>query len=284
MSEGWSRIEVEAIVADYLIMLEQELNGLPFNKAAHNRQLTTLLNNRSRGAVEFKYANISAALIDLDYPYIKGYQPRSNYQDVLLEVLADRVDENVTLKAAVLRAVGKRAQTRRIDYDYSSILVPPPTRERDRKTWMERRQPVRRPRRDINFLELEARNASLGQAGEQFIAHLEHRRLWSTGQKRLAERVEHVSRTRGDGLGYDILSYEPSGRERFIEVKTTRFGAMIPFFVTRNEVQVSEEEAANFHLCRVFKFDDHPPQVYTLPGALRLSFVLDAVQYEASLP
>jgi hypothetical protein len=53
----------------------------------------------------------------------------------------------------------------------------------------------------------------------------------------MADRVEHVSATRGDGFGYDVLSFEPDGRERFIEVKTTAFGAMVPFFVTRNELR-----------------------------------------------
>ena len=42
---------------------------------------------------------------------------------------------------------------------------------------------------------------------------------------RLAARVDRVSETRGDGLGYDVLSFETSGRERLIEVKTTNYGA-----------------------------------------------------------
>ena len=284
MSEDWSRAEVEATVADYLFMFEQELSGVSVNKAEHNRQLLALLNNRSRGAVEFKHANISAALIDLGYPYIDGYKPRSNYQDLLFEVLSERVAGNVALQAKALLAVEKRAQTIAGPHDYSSILVPPPTRETERKLWRERRQSVRRPRIGVNYLEREARNASLGLAGEEFIAQLEHGRLWAAGKRRLADRIEHVSRTRGDGLGYDILSFELDGRERLIEVKTTRFGAMTPFFVSRNEVEVSQEQAEHFHLCRLFKFDDSPPKAYTLAGALRLSFILDAVQFEASLP
>ena len=60
----------------------------------------------------------------------------------------------------------------------------------------------------------------MGLAGEQFIAEFEARRLHAAGQKSLAERVEHVAGSRGDGLGYDVLSFEVSGEERFIEVKT----------------------------------------------------------------
>ncbi len=41
--------------------------------------------------------------------------------------------------------------------------------------------------------------------------------------------IEHVSRTQGDGPGYDIVLFETDGRERMIEVKTTAFDAMTPF-------------------------------------------------------
>ena len=87
MSEDWSREEVEATIADYLDMHRQELTGRGVNKAEHNRNLLQLLNNRSRGAIEFKHQNISAALIDLGHPYIDGYKPRHNYQDLLVEIL-----------------------------------------------------------------------------------------------------------------------------------------------------------------------------------------------------
>lgn len=35
----WSRIEVEAVVTDYLQMLATEIRGESFNKAEHNRRL-----------------------------------------------------------------------------------------------------------------------------------------------------------------------------------------------------------------------------------------------------
>jgi hypothetical protein len=63
----WSRVEVEATVADYFSMLGKELSGVPYNKAAHRRQLLTLLNNRSEQSIEFKHANISAVLLDLGF-------------------------------------------------------------------------------------------------------------------------------------------------------------------------------------------------------------------------
>jgi hypothetical protein len=102
-------------------------------------------------------------------------------------------------------------------------------------------------------------------------------------QLSLAERIEHVSRTQGDGLGYDILSFEPDGRERLIEVKTTSFGAMTPFYASRREVATSEERREHFLLYRVFKFRDLP-RFFFLAGSLRESCVLDPTQYRATLP
>ena len=72
-------------------MLTLELAGTPYSKTAHRRSLATLLDDRSEPSIEFKHANISAALLDLGYPYISGYKPRKNYQTMLIRAKAPRV-------------------------------------------------------------------------------------------------------------------------------------------------------------------------------------------------
>jgi hypothetical protein len=96
----------------------------------------------------------------------------------------------------------------------------------------------------------------------------------------LADRVEHVALTRGDDLGYDIHSFELSGQDRLIEVKTTRFGALTPFFASRNEVAVSEERQEQYRLYRLFSFRA-APRLFTLPGSLRASCRLEPFSYSA---
>lgn len=54
--------------------------------------------------------------------------------------------------------------------------------------------------RIVNYLEMESRNRSLGQAGEEFVVRFETARLIAEGAERLAAMVEHVAATRGDGL------------------------------------------------------------------------------------
>src|SRR4029077_5355412 len=105
----WSRLEVEAAVADYLDMLALELRGEPFQKAEHNRNLARVLNSRTRGSIERKHQNISAGLIGLGYPYIDGYKPLPNYQEMLKDVVEERL-----LAAPAL------------DKEIASLIISPP--------------------------------------------------------------------------------------------------------------------------------------------------------------
>ncbi|MEO8217723.1 MAG: DUF3883 domain-containing protein [Acidobacteriota bacterium] len=81
----------------------------------------------------------------------------------------------------------------------------------------------------IDYFQREWRNRSLGAAGEAVVMRFEQRRLHSGGLPRLADRVKWASKERGVGLGFDVLSFENDGRERFIEVKTTSFARETPF-------------------------------------------------------
>jgi hypothetical protein len=280
VAEDWSTTEVAATVADYLAMLEHELRGEPYNKRDHNRRLQALLNDRSPGAIEFKHQNISAVMIELGFPYIDGYKPRGNYQELLRAEVQIQLTENAGVERVTEAVVAAAATQPSITADPAEIFVDPPKRDVPRATY-ERRSAATLPRQ-INYLEREARNQSLGRAGELFALEAEHRRLWHAGVRSLAERIEHVSATKGDGLGYDIVSFEADGRERFIEVKTTAFGSMTPFFASAKEVAVSEA-LPTFQLYRIFKFRE-APRIFALAGSLRQSCVLEPVQYRVSLP
>lgn len=59
-----------------------------------------------------------------------------------------------------------------------------------------------------DYLARESHNRSLGVAGEKLVVEYERHWLHKAGLIRLSERVEHVAATKGDGLGYDVLSYD----------------------------------------------------------------------------
>jgi hypothetical protein len=146
-----------------------------------------------------------------------------------------------------------------------------------------RQGPVpRRSRPAVDYLLLEAQNRALGLAGEEFVVNFERERLIAARQERLAAQISHVSVKEGDGAGYDILSFEPDSRERFIEVKTTKFGEYTPFYVSRNEVEVSQRTAPSYHLYRLYEFGPGT-RLYTMPGALDASFSLEPTNYVARI-
>jgi Domain of unknown function (DUF3883) len=275
----WSRVEVEATVSDYLAMLASELASVPYSKTAHRQRLRESLNNRTEQSVEFKHANISAVLINLGFPYISGYKPRSNYQRLLYEVVADRLinDQNLVTLAAV--DAERPIVVPEVD-DILSVLTDAPKASIPASSAEESRAPRRVLK--VNYLEREAQNRSLGAAGEEFVINFERARLIRAGRDGLAARIEHTSRVRGDGDGFDILSFEESGRERLIEVKTTKYGRETPFFVSRNELVVSEARADLYHLYRLFKFRD-APRIFTLNGALSMTCRLAASTYMANV-
>jgi len=280
MAGDWSEFEVEAVVTDYFSMLLQELRRKEYSKTAHRRRLATLLDGRSDGSVEFKHQNISAVLLGLGYPYIEGYKPRGNYQQLLAEAVRARLSNNREIEPAVATTVESEAEPVLVD-DILARLAQPPA-----SSGAGGRQPAQAPpgtrvvRTAINYLEREARNRSLGRMGEEFSLAFEKARLEAAGCLRLARQVEHVSVTQGDGLGFDILSFEPDGEDRLIEVKTTGFGKETPFFVSRNELGVSEARDAAYHLYRVFTYRTNP-RLYVLDGDLNRVCTLSPIQYVA---
>lgn len=267
MSEAWSRNEVELIVADYFAMLREELAGRPVDKTAHRRALAPLLTARSNGSIEFKHQNISAVLIHFEQPYIAGYKPRGNYQLLLEQVVLEYLESDRALFEVIRHSpVLEPTVMPSVDATDVRTLFAAPPEPVPRKGGDEG---SRRPRaRRIDFVERDAHNRTLGRLGEEWTLEVERRRLHDIeGRRDLAKRVEWVAQTRGDGLGYDIASFDGTGAPRLIEVKTTGLGKDFPFYVTANELDVSRHNPNTFHLYRVYNFAKSP-ELFTLNGPL----------------
>ncbi len=273
----WSANEVAATVASYLKMLRMEYAGQAYSKSDFRRALLGLLDGRTEASVEMKHRNISAVLIELGYLPIRGYKPLANYQGALVDEILAQVSGDDSLDKAAAAAVDLGAEPPPLE-DLSGLLVEPPKQTLRISDPMVRAKimPFRR-----DYVEREARNRRLGLAGELFVLEFEVRRLHSLGKKALADKVEHVANTRGDGLGYDILSFEEDGRESYIEVKTTANSMLTPFFISANEVRFSGEHPEEFKLARVFDFRDKP-KLYVVPGSVSDGFMLDPVTYRAT--
>lgn len=278
IGESWSDMEIEAVISDYLHMLMLELSGQRYSKSEHRRRLLPKLSGRSEAAVELKHQNISAILLELSRPWIVGYKPRSNYQKTLYVRLVDGLESDRKVDEVVSSAVEEPAVVPLIS-NYEGLLVAAPVVKRVADPASEYKVKERRGiRRD--YLAAEAHNRSLGAAGEEFVLNYERYRLAQFGKMNLSEKVEHVSAAKGDGLGFDILSFDVDGTEKHIEVKATAFGKEAPFYITRNELSFSKDEPERFNLYRLFEFRNKP-RMFSMVGPISDRCLLDPVSYLA---
>lgn len=134
--------------------------------------------------------------------------------------------------------------------------------------------------RHVDFDRVGVESKAIGNLGEEFVVDFERGSLEDAGRSDLAEKVQRVSETLGDGAGYDVLSYSIDGEERFIEVKTTTGGKRTPFFVTLNEVEFSETHADRYRLYRIFSVRNRP-RFFVLEGSLRKAVRLEPVHFRA---
>jgi hypothetical protein len=280
VGEEWRRSEVEAAVDAYFAMLVAELEGVPFVKLHRNRNLQSQLDGRSIGSIEFKHGNISAVLLENGIPALTGYKPYSNVQGLLRTVVQERLDNADQLRTALATHLALPVERGRVQ-SILDILTPPPERDESAGYPGVARDLVVGPRHGVNWLEREAQNRATGLEGEKLVLEFEEARLRALGRRALANRIEHVSLSRGDGCGFDILSFEGSGKERYIEVKSTRFSKHSPFFVSKNELTVSADLHDAFHLYRVFSLTKRPG-LFQLPGSLYDSCILEPESFRAT--
>ena len=211
---------------------------------------------------------------------IDGYKPLRNYQQLLRDVVEERLLSAPVLDKEIASLVVSAPPPVSPFGDILGIRVPVPIPDRENRTSIYESPAISARGVKRNYLEMEARNSALGLAGEQLVVRYEQERLSRAGHDRLAGKIIHISAIESDSSGFDVLSYETDGCERLIEVKTTRFGALTPFFASRNEVDVSDRRNAEYQLYRVFKFSEKP-KLFMLPGSLKRTCQLDPVSFSA---
>lgn len=253
MSQDWSRKEVTLIVEDYFDMLRKELQGTAFNKTAHRIALLPRLKDRSNGSVEFKHQNISAILVRAGQPFIKGYKPMANFQNILEEEVMSVLQHQEALLRRLFEEFVDQTQP---ETSFSAIDFKSCLEEGPEMSFKSKKGEPRFKTFSVNYLEREQNNRKLGIQGEQFVVGYEKWRLRHTGRSDLIGKIEWVSKDKGDGAGFDILSRNTNGSERFIEVKTTKLSKECPIFVSANEISFAASHADSFYLYRVFNFGE----------------------------
>ena len=266
---NWTDEELDLIVADYFSMLNDEANGVSFSKAQHNRALQSKI-DRSQGSIEFKHQNISAVLQQLGLPSIQGYLPAANYQKAIIPSIDRYLSRNPVALHPETAASGFMERPSLFVETPPALLPVTP-----------RREDIERLVRKFNPVERDFRNRKLGRDGEELVFQFEREKLQRIDRPDLAKKIRWISQEDGDGAGYDILSFDEKGKERFLEVKTTVGSDTTPFYITRNELSLSAERPDAFRLCRVFDFSLRP-RMFELEPPLSNFVHLSPLSYEAS--
>lgn len=279
LGRPWRDDELDAIVSDYFDMLMLDLASKPYIKAEHSRQLMAAI-GRTHKAVEFKHQNISAVLDELGLPWIPGYIPKRNYQNAIFGA----IERYLTRRPEILDLVPRPAPLPDDGPGVAFVDAPPALAGPQQLPESTPPPPgLRRLVRKFDPVERDHRNRALGKAGEEFVFHLERNRLSAQDRSDLARKVRWVAAEDGDGAGYDILSYEPAtGCERLLEVKTTNGSARTPFFLTRNEHDMSRERPEDWRIYRVHLFA-RDPRIFTLAPPLDATLDLIPQTWRASL-
>ncbi len=271
----WLNSEVDLIIADYFIMLTKELSGNPYNKTEHRNSLKQYLNNRTDGSIEFKHQNISAVLIKLGLPFIIGYKPKWNYQ----RILEDRIINFVSIQKSTIEQTFKDFVDSSVSmnspkYDFTKLIEPAPERQiiLDSGITYERR-PIK-----INYLEKEQKNSLLGEKGEIFVLAYEKWRLINEGKQSLVDKIEWVAEY-DNSAGFDILSKNIDGSDRYIEVKTTKLGIYAPIFFSKNEYELAKVKSSDYYLYRLFNFNQ-TPKMFNVNGNFDSFCTKEPLQYK----
>jgi hypothetical protein len=285
VGNGWNWLETEATVQDYFAMLIKEIKGEKYNKAEHGRNLLPKLNNRTKGAVEFKHQNISAVLIEMGQPYISGYKPAFNIQGqlknvVLAHLAAHQQQLDILLTSADAAPQATDQQNQAIQWQQVFDSEVP---ERINQIQEAPRQYLARK---TNYTQREQNNRTLGEQGEAFVIQFERQRFIQAGRPDLVEEVQWSSKEKGDGLGYDVRSLkwqngQPIDQEHHIEVKTTNSGKYQPFYISANELAYSKQHANRYSLYRVYDFNKQS-RIFQLGGDISTYVHLSAQNYRAS--
>ena len=267
----WTQPEIDLVVSDYFDMREKFLRGEAFIKARHYDTIVKK-SGRTKASVERKYMNISATLERLSLPWLKGYAPLRNFQGALLKSVEKFVEQEWNDEIIPTSQAYAMFETSQLFLDEPPQVSKPLSSENP---------DLERIARKFDPALRDERNRKLGLAGERRVYESEVSRLNSEGKFDLAKEVKWVSQEVGDGAGYDILSFDNDGEERFLEVKTMIGHKRTPFYLSRNERDFAEENADRFRIFRLYEWG-FEPRAFLIKPPLDSRLILEPMAYRAS--
>lgn len=268
---NWSDIAVEIAVAGYFDLWQRTLQGQSPVKLHKYREISAQI-GRSEKSVERKFQNISAVLERVGLPWLPGLAPLRNYQHVLIVAVEQKIDSFWNFDFPETNKQQGLADVKVLFPEQTPPLEPP---------IVSKNPDMERLARKFDPALRDLRNRKTGLVGEELVYRSEIARLQQAGRPDLAQKVKWVSKEDGDGAGFDILSFENDGTERFYEVKTTIGHRRTPFYLSRNERDFAEEAPDNFRIFRLYEVG-RSPRSFLIAPPLDNALILEPSVYRAS--
>jgi len=116
----------------------------------------------------------------------------------------------------------------------------------------------------VDFEKENKKNKRLGEHGELVVLNAERDSLRKMDKAGLADRIRQISKE-NTSAGYDILSFEEDGRNKYIEVKSTNNSpsSQANFLITINECEKAKK-LKNFYIYIVFDVRSKNPKIWRL--------------------
>lgn len=256
-----------ALFAHYFSMLEAGVRGEVLGQAEHFRKLMNEFGALSEARIRQEYAEVSAVLLQCGLPFLDVYPPAEPVKQVVRRQLVRYLSqararlEDIWLGEAAVRRVRLPDEV----LDLPGAWAAPPLNDDFRvDAFLAGR--ARFPRFG-GFQRREERFDTLREAGCRFALAFERTRLKMESQARLARRVrllEPAERTDG----FDMVSFDPDGAERYIRVAATQYSRRFPLLVEPRTLVASYRHGERFYLYRVFHFC-WDAKVFMVQGDLR---------------
>jgi len=134
---------------------------------------------------------------------------------------------------------------------------------------------------EVDFQERAEEQKDLGDAGEALVKASEIKWLKWKNRNDLALKVEIVK----DGKGYDVLSFDELGNNKYIEVKTTTGNEYAPFYLSDNEVEFMRRYKNQYHIYRIFRYDaeNNFGECYAISSNVEEQLLLKPISYQVYL-
>lgn len=134
---------------------------------------------------------------------------------------------------------------------------------------------------DIEYERLKQAQKDLGDKGEALVKLNEILYLKSINRNEEADKVIIVK----DGKGYDVLSFDDEGNEKYIEVKTTTGSKYSTFYLSQNEFDFMKFNKGKYVIYRIYNYNEslNNGEFFEVKGHCENQLLFQPIQYKVHL-